>query len=118
MRFFGRKSAPTRHPNILVYCVVRIDENGQARTKPIGLMPRLSDESEAAFRTKLDPNTGDFVPGEINGVAVVVAWKEPGVVAAVSVVAAEDASELPGFETLSTKALEKFDDVFTHFPRS
>ena len=80
-------------------------------------MPRLSDDSEAAFRTKLDPNTGDFVPGEINGVAVVVAWKEPGV-AAVSVVAAEDALELPGFQTLSTEALEKFDDGSTHFPRS
>ncbi len=79
-------------------------------------MQRLSDESEAAFHSRREPATGNFVGGEIKGVTVMTVL-EGSKVAAVNVLTAEDALNLPGFQALSAEFLEQTDKVCTHFPR-
>ena len=116
MGLFGRKKTAARQPNILVYGLTRIDEDGKARAAPLGVMPRLPEHVEAGFRNRLDPKTGNFISGEINGLSVVALCDSAGIVA-ISLIASSDADRLPGFKAMPADDLARFDGVFTHFPR-
>ncbi len=109
---FGK---PKRQPNILVYALSAVVD-GNAKSSPLGFMPRFSDAYERQIRDQYRPEKESFVNDTIEGLAVILFWGESGI-DAVNFISAEEARAFPGFTPIPEDDLGKFDSVFTHFPR-
>ncbi len=106
---------PKRLPNITAYCLSAV-VNGEAKSSPLGVVPRLSDECEDKIRMKQKPVGTAYINDTINGVSVILCWTGERV-EAISFLSVDDAQAFPGFRPFDTDDLVKLNAALTHFPR-
>jgi hypothetical protein len=115
MSLLNRLRRPKRLSNITVYYLSAVID-GDAKSSPLGIVPRFSDDYENSIRQKHSPKGGTFINEVINGTTVILFWNIDRV-DAVSFLSADQARAFPGFSKIPDDDLAKLDSVLNHFPR-
>jgi hypothetical protein len=104
-----------RLSNITVY-YLRAVIDGDAKSSPLGLVPRFSGEYENDIWLKHNPQGTAYINGVIDGTTVILFWNIDRV-DAVNFLSADEARAFPGFDKIPDDDLAKLDSVLNHFPR-
>lgn len=115
MRLLARLWKPKRLPNITAYHLSAI-VNGDVKSSPLGVIPRLSDDFENGVRARQPPPGTTYINDTINGVSLILFWTGREV-EAVSFLSAADARAFPGFKPFDSADIAKLDTLLMHFPR-
>ena len=111
------RSKPKRLPNITVYYLSSLDEQGNCRTSPLGVVPRLTDEQERLVQQRHNPLGKGYLDDTLNGVSAILSWTGQDV-DAVNFLSIEDARlAFPDLLEFPPEDLQELDPVFRHFPR-
>jgi hypothetical protein len=104
---------PKRLTNIAVYCVSHIVE-GDVKARPIGVMPRFTDEYEKAIREKHKLRGRTIIGEQMGDASILLSWTSTKTIDAVCFIIEKEARAVPGFIEFEDNTL---DPVLTHFPR-
>ena len=110
--------AEPRHkklPAVIVYHL-NVIVNGDAKTLPIGIIPRFSKDYEAEIRKTHDPSGASYINVQFGDTAAILFWANDGI-DAISFLSAEDARAFPGFSPFPDGYLARVDRELTQFPR-
>ena len=115
MVFWRRSRRPERLLNISVYYLSAIVD-GIAKSKPLGIIPRVQDVYEADIKKRHVPAGNTYINEEFGGKPVILLWNNSSI-EATSFLTAKDAESCAGFKPFAPDDLVKLDPVLVHFPR-
>jgi hypothetical protein len=73
MSLLNRFRRPKRLSNITVYYLSAVTD-GDAKSSPIGLVPRFSDDYENSIRQRHNPKGAAYMNEVIDGATVILFW--------------------------------------------
>ena len=113
------KRSPKRLENITVYYLSEIVD-GTAYSKPLGYMPRFSDDYEASIKQKHQPKPEfgncTYVNEVLDDKTVILFWQNDRI-EAISFLAEKEARALPELKLFPVEDLAILDKALKHFPR-
>jgi hypothetical protein len=115
MALFGRKKKPERLRNIAAYYLSAIID-GTGKSKPLGFVPRFTDDIEDALREKHKPVGQCYLNETLYGDSAILYWNGDKV-EAISFLSEVEARAFPGFEEIPAADLVALDSMLGHFPR-
>lgn len=117
--FLRRSRLSDRPSNITVYHLSEIID-GVAYSKPIGSMPRFSDDYEASLNSTHNPKPSFgkscYIEDIVEGKTAILFWQS-GRIEAINFLAESDALEISNLTLFPQEDLDVLDRHLTHFPR-